>query len=141
MHPKPTEESAALLSISPVTNWQAITVDHDVVPGDIENFISATAAAHGLDPEGPFPFKVQGTLMSFVMHVNAAPTNGPHGMGQPIALTVESKGNMIAGSVAGIYASRDLVGIVSHGGTRTHSHWISGSRRMAHRLRIWTVGV
>jgi hypothetical protein len=70
---EPAAESAALLSMSA---WQTITVDHDVVPGDIENFISKTAGAHGLDPEGPFPFEIRGTLMSYVMHVNAAPTNG-----------------------------------------------------------------
>jgi len=44
-------------------------------------FLAQAAAAHGLNPEGPFPFQVRGILASYVMHVNAAPTNGPHGMG------------------------------------------------------------
>jgi hypothetical protein len=64
-------ESAALLSISQVSDWQTITVDHDIVPGEIENFISKTAGAHGLDPEGPFPFEIRGTLVSYVMHPSA----------------------------------------------------------------------
>ena len=71
------------------------------------------------------------------MHVNAAPTNGPHGMGQPIAITVESKGETIDGAVAGIYASRDLVGIVSHGGTRTHAHWVAPDGKATAHLDSW----
>ena len=88
-------------------------------------------------PEGPFPFQIRGTLASYVMHVNAAPTNGPHGMGQPIAITRESKGEAISGMVAGLYVSRDLVGIVSHGGTRTHSHWLAPDGKSTAHLDRW----
>ena len=95
------------------------------------------AGAHGLNPEGPFPFQVRGTLASYVMHVNAAPTNGPHGMGQPIAITRENKGDAIAGMVAGIYVSSDLVGFVSHGGTRTHSHWLASDLSATAHLDRW----
>ena len=80
---------------------------------------------NGLNPEGPFPFQIRGTLVSYVVDSRVAPTNGPHGMSQPIAITRESKGDAIAGMVAEIYVSGDLVGIVSHGGTRTHSHWLA----------------
>jgi alpha-acetolactate decarboxylase len=136
-HPAPETENAALLSFSSTSGWQTITVDHDVAADDIESFIAQAAGAHGLDMEGPFPFQVRGTLASYIMHVNAAPTNGPHGMGQPIAVTVESKGETIAGTVAGIYASRDLVGIVSHGGTRTHSHWVAPDGTSTAHLDRW----
>ena len=67
----------------------------------------------------------------------AAPTDGPHGMGQPIAIAVESKGETIAGAVASIYASRDLAGIVSHGGTRTHSHWVAPDGASTAHLDRW----
>jgi hypothetical protein len=71
------------------------------------------------------------------MHVNAEPTNGPHGMGKPIAITMEIKGNSLAGMVAGIYTSPDLVGAVSHGGTRTHSHWVSPDGKSTAHLDSW----
>jgi alpha-acetolactate decarboxylase len=136
-HPAAEDESAALLATGTVTAWQAITVPHDVAPEEIEPFLSHTAAAHGLDPDGPFPFQVRGTLKSYAMHVNAAPTGGPHGMGQPIAITRELEGETIDGMVAGFYASRDLVGIVTHGGTRTHGHWVAPDLSSTAHLDRW----
>jgi Alpha-acetolactate decarboxylase len=136
-NPPADAEHAALLAVSTAPGWQNIPVDHDVAAEDIESFLAQTAATHGLDPEGPFPFQIRGTLGPYSMHVNAAPTNGPHGMGQPAAITVERKGDSIAGSVAGIYASRDLVGIVCHGGTRTHSHWIAADGAATAHLDAW----
>lgn len=136
-HPAAEAESAGLLATAKAAGWQTIKVEQDVAPDDIEKFIARTAAAHGVNQEGPFPFQVRGTLASYVMHVNAEPTNGPHGMGQPIAVTMEIKGNAIAGGVSGIYASQDLVGIVSHGGTRTHSHWVSADGKSTAHLDRW----
>lgn len=135
--PAPETENAALLTIGKVSAWQTINVEHDVAPAGIESFLSLSAAQHGLNPQGPFPFQIRGTLASFVMHVNAAPTNGPHGMGQPIAITVETKGDTLAGEVAGFYVSSDLVGIVSHGGQRTHAHWIAPDGSATAHLDSW----
>jgi len=130
-------EGAGLLAIGSVAGWQTIVVEQDIAADDIETFLAQTAGAHGLDRQGPFPFQIRGTLTAYVMHVNAMPTNGPHGMGQPIAITRESKGDAIDGAVAGFYVSRDLVGIVSHGGTRTHSHWIASDGRSTAHLDRW----
>jgi len=135
--PAATEETAALLATGTVAAWQTIVVPHDVAPEAIEAFLARTAGAHGLDPEGPYPFQIRGTLAAYAMHVNAAPTRGPHGMGQPIAITRERKGETIDGLVAGLYVSRDLVGIVSHGGTRTHSHWVSSDLTATAHLDRW----
>jgi hypothetical protein len=60
-------ERAALFTVGTVSAWQTIKVEHDVAPDDIESFLSQTAGAHGIDPQGPFPFQIRGTLMSFVM--------------------------------------------------------------------------
>jgi hypothetical protein len=136
-HPAAETESAALLTIGTVPAWQAINVEHDVAPVGIESFLSLTAGRYGLNPEGPFPFQIRGTLASFVMHVNAAPTNGPHGMGQPIAITVETKSDSVSGAVAGFYVSPDLVGIVTHGGERTHSHWVAPDGNSTAHLDSW----
>lgn len=137
VHPAPETESAALLTIGKVSAWQTINVLHDIAPIGIESYLSLSAAQHGLNPQGPFPFQIRGTLASFVMHVNAAPTNGPHGMGQPIAITRETKGDMLPGDVAGFYVSPDLVGIVTHGGERTHSHWIAPDGSATAHLDSW----
>jgi hypothetical protein len=133
----PDSESAALLTIGKITAWQAINVDHDIAPAAIESFLSSSAAQHGINPEGPFPFQVRGMLALYVRHVNAAPTNGPHGMGQPIAITVETKGDVLPGAIAGFYVSPDLVGIVSHGGERIHSHWIAPDGGATAHLDSW----
>lgn len=136
-YPAAADESAALLATGTVAAWQTVAVPHDVAPDEIEAFLAHTAGAHGLDPDGPFPFQIRGTLMSYAMHVNAAPTGGPHGMGQPIAITREHKGETIDGLVAGFYASRDLVGIVTHGGTDTHSHWVAPDLQSTAHLDRW----
>jgi hypothetical protein len=136
-HPAADREDAALLATGTVAAWQTMTVAHDVAPDEIESFLAQMAGAHGLDPQGPFPFQIRGTLTAYAMHVNKAPTNGPHGMGQPIAIAREFKGDVIDGAIAGFYVSRDLVGIVTHGGTRTHSHWVASDGGSTAHLDRW----
>ena len=92
-HPGDESEPAALLATPKVAGWQTVKVEQDVAPDDIDKFTARTAAAHGIDQEGPFPFQIRGTLASYVMHVNAEPTSVPHGMGKQIAITMEIKGN------------------------------------------------
>lgn len=135
--PAADREDAALLATGTVAAWQTMTVAHDVAPDEIESFLAQMAGARGLDPQGPFPFQIRGTLISYAMHVNKAPTNGPHGMGQPIAIARELKGDAIDGAISGFYVSRDLVGIVTHGGTRTHSHWVASDGGSTAHLDRW----
>ena len=74
-------------------------VASDVAPEDIESFISVAAKTHGIDPTVSFPFEVRGNIGPYVMHVNAAPTKGEHGMGLPIlAVTVQDKGDRLDGA-------------------------------------------
>lgn len=136
-HCSPAAEAAALLAVGTVPAWQTVTIERDVAPPEIEDFLAATAKAHGLDPDQSFPFEIRGTLASYVMHVNAGPTDGPHGMGQPIARTVERTGEALAGAVAGLYVAPDLVGTATHGGTRTHSHWVSPDADTTAHLDRW----
>jgi hypothetical protein len=58
-------------------------------------------------------------------------------MGLPMAITVESKGDEIDGLITGIYVSADLVGIATHGGERTHVHWVSLDARSTAHLDHW----
>jgi len=133
----PAADSAALLVIGSAADWQSITVDHDVAPADIESYLAEAARVHGVDPEKSFPFEVWGTLTPYAMHVNAEPTAGPHGMGLPMAITVERKGEQIDGRVAGLYVSADLMGVATHGGERTHAHWLSSDGASTAHLDQW----
>ena len=135
--PGAPSDTAALLAVASAGNWQTITVERDIPPSDIEIYIAATAKAHGIDSEKSFPFQARGRLVSYIMHVNAAPTGGPHGMGLPMAITVVSQGDRLDGQVAGLYVSPDLVGVATHGGERTHAHWISVDGGSTAHLDQW----
>jgi hypothetical protein len=130
-------ESAALLAIGFAAHWQTVMVERDVAPVEIEAYLATAAKAHGVDPDTSFPFEAQGTLSPYVMHVNAGPTTGPHGMGLPMAFTVGTSGDQIQGRVAGLYVSADLVGIATHGGERTHAHWVSPDGTSTAHLDRW----
>lgn len=136
--PTPDAETAALLVTGKVKGWQTIRVDSDIAPPAAEAFLAQAAKAHGLDSDKSFPFQLRGTVAPYVMHVNAAPIDGPHGMDLPMAVTVVKKGDDIAGGVAGLYVSPALVGIVTHGGERIHAHWVC--LRTANRPRTSTCG-
>jgi hypothetical protein len=130
-----TSETAALLAIGTANEWQPVNVEHHVVPSDIESYIATTAKAHGVDPNKSFPFQARGTLVSYIMHVNAAPTDGPHGMGLPMAVTVMNQGDQLNGQVAGLYVSPDLVGIA----TRAAKSYLLNDLVRAHQDR-WRHG-
>jgi hypothetical protein len=114
-----------------------VPVASDVAPEEIESFISVAAKTHGIDPTVSFPLEVRGNIGPFTMHVNAAPTNGYHGMDMPMAVTVADKGDRLDGLVAGLYASLDLMGIATHGDQRTHSHWVSLDMSKTAHLDRW----
>ena len=46
-------------------------------------------------------------------------------------------GDRLDGLVAGLYASLDLIGIATHGGERTHAHWISPDLTSTAHLDRW----
>jgi hypothetical protein len=135
----PNGETAALLATAKVKEWQSVRVSSDIVPAAVDAFLAQSVKDHGLDPEKSFPFQLRGTLAPYVMHVNVAPTDGPHGMGLPMAITAERKGDEIAGGAAGFHVSRALVGVVSHGGQRTHAHWVAPDGRSTAHLDLWGI--
>ncbi|MGB8630706.1 MAG: hypothetical protein WCD69_15165 [Xanthobacteraceae bacterium] len=134
---KSASERAALLATARVDGWQGVPVENDVPPNEIESFIAVAARTHGIDPTVSFPFEVQGNIGPYDMHVNQGPTNGEHGMDMPMAVTVQDKGDRLDGVVAGLYASLDLMGIATHGGERTHSHWVSPDMIKTAHLDRW----
>lgn len=137
--PVQAEETAALLAIGKVKEWQSVRVDVDVPLAGVEIFLAQIAKAHGLDPEKSFPFQLRGILAPYGMHVNAAPIDGPHGMGLPMAIMVERRGDNIAGSVAGFHVSPALVGTVTHDGERVHAHWVAADGQSTAHLDFWGI--
>jgi hypothetical protein len=74
------EESAALLSIGTVPGWQTITVERDVAQLTLKLSWAGWPMLTVSARTSRFPFQIRGSVASYVMHVNAAPTNAPHGM-------------------------------------------------------------
>jgi hypothetical protein len=138
-HPTAAAETASLLATGKVKEWQTMRMDSDVAPSAVEAFLAQAAKTHGLDPDKSFPFQLRGTVAPCVMHVNIAAIDGPHGMGLPMAITQERKGDDIAGGVAGLYVSPALVGIVTHGGERVHAHWVSPDGQSTAHLDLWGI--
>jgi alpha-acetolactate decarboxylase len=139
-HPVAAAETAALLVTSSVRNWQNIIVDRDVSPEHIEGFLADLAKAHGIEAAA-FPFRLRGNLAPYAMHVNAAPNPqlSGHGGNQPMAITIKQKGAAMSGEVVGLYVSPELVGIATHPGERTHSHWVAQDRKSTAHLDIWGI--
>jgi hypothetical protein len=138
-HPAADAETAALLATARVKEWQTIPVHSDIAPAAVEAFLAEAAKANGLDPDKSFPFQLRGTFAPYVMHVNVGPTGGPHGMGLPMVITQETKGDDIAGGVAGVFVSPSLVGVATHGGQRAHAHWVSSDGKATAHLDLWGV--
>ena len=130
----PASETAMLLATAAVREWQEVRVDRDVKPAEIESFLAGEAKSRGIDPEKSFPFRLHGTLTTYVMHV----TTGP-GSGHPPLAQDTQKGDAIAGLVVGLYVAPQLVGVATHPGERTHSHWISEERTATTHLDAWGI--
>ncbi|MGE5538580.1 MAG: hypothetical protein ACM30I_08165 [Gemmatimonas sp.] len=138
-HPSPDSESAALLAMGRAADWHTVDIDNDVPPQEVERYIGDAARARGIPAETSFPFELRGVVVGYVMHVNAEPTDGPHGMGLPMAVTGETSGDELSGKVAGLYVSADLMGVATHGGERIHAHWVSDDDTATAHLDRWGI--
>ena len=93
-------------------------IDKDLDAKATETFIREQAKAIGLDENKPLPFRINGAITNFVMHVNAAPNPRfkGHGSFDEMAITGLAKGPRLAGSVVGFYAPLPLQGVITHMG-------------------------
>ena len=128
--PAATSETAALLATASAHNWRAVPIGQDLDAKATETFIREQAKADGLDENKPFPFRINGAITNFVMHVNAAPNPRfkGHGSFDEMAVTGLAKGPRLAGSVVGFYAPPPLQGVITHGGDYFHSHYVDEAR-------------
>ncbi len=136
---EPNADSASLLAVGTTKEWQSVNVERDVPQAEVEPYLAAAAKEHGINPEQPFPFQLRGTFGPYLMHVNAAPIDGPHGMGLPMAVTVVSEGERIEGGVAGVYVPSELMGVATHGGEHAHSHYVSPDGASTAHLDRWAI--
>jgi acetolactate decarboxylase len=123
-------ETATLLATAAARNWRAIPIDKDLDEKAMEAFIREQAKLGGLDGSKPFPFRINGAITNFVMHVNAAPNPRfrGHGSFDEMAITGLAKGARLAGYVVGFYAPPSLQGVITHGGDFFHSHYVDEQR-------------
>jgi acetolactate decarboxylase len=128
--PSADTETATLLATAAVRGWRPVPIDKDLDAKATETFIRAQAKASGLDETKPFPFRINGAITNFVMHVNAAPNPRfkGHGSFDEMAITGLAKGLRLAGTVVGFYAPPPLQGIITHGGEFFHSHYVDEQR-------------
>jgi acetolactate decarboxylase len=128
--PAPATETATLLAAASARNWRALPIDHELDAKATEAFIRAQAKANGLDENKPFPFRINGAITNFVMHVNAAPNPRfkGHGSFDEMAITGLAKGPRLPGAVVGFYAPPPLQGVITHMGDFFHSHYVDEQR-------------
>jgi acetolactate decarboxylase len=114
--PSTANETATLLATAAVRNWRPIQIAKDLDAKATETFIREQAKAVGLDESKPFPFRINGVIVNFVMHINAAPNPRfkGHGSFDEMAITGLAKGPRLAGSVIGFYAPPPLQGVITH---------------------------
>ncbi len=128
--PSAATETATLLATAAAGAWRPVAIDKDLDAKATETFIREQAKAIGLDENKPFPFRINGAITNFVMHVNAAPNPRfkGHGSFDEMAVTGLAKGPRLAGSVVGFYAPPPLQGVITHGGDYFHSHYVDEAR-------------
>lgn len=134
--PSAASETATLLATATARTWRPVAIDKDLDSKATETFIRAQAKTNGLDENKPFPFRINGAITNFVMHVNAAPNPRfqGHGSFDEMAVTGLAKGPRLAGSVVGFYAPPALQGVILHGGEFFHSHYVDEQRAMTAHL-------
>ena len=136
MTPPKAGEQAVILSYGTVTDWQSVSLPHDMAPDRLTHFIEMQAQNLGLDAEGGFPIRIEGSFPQLVWHVvtGEAPGHGAqssHGSGQGGGHANSQSGMNLydeagaSGEIIGVYTGAGLEGIASHPGERLHLHFVS----------------
>jgi acetolactate decarboxylase len=126
-------EQAALLVAARVEDWTRVPVAADIPAAELEAKIAELAAAAGVDPGKPFPFRVEGRLLGLSWHIHDAgqlPPDATHDDRMRAAL----RGSLASaeGSALGFYSTQHG-GVFTHMGRRTHIHaWLPAEGIMGH---------
>ena len=119
------ERQATMLVGAVVPSWSCISVDANVAPESVDQFIAGAASQSGVNTDKPFMFVVEGTFSDARIHVinGACPV---HARMQKIELPqdrrpFEKEMTQVTGKVIGVFA-KDAVGKLTHPATSTHMH-------------------
>lgn len=104
-----SDEKAAMLVSARVPQWQSVTMPRDV--SDLDAELPKLALEHGLDPEQPFPFVIEGTAKDLSFHVIQGPQHRH----------IETKLPVARATFVGFYSARHG-GVFTHMGQKTHVH-------------------
>lgn len=140
--PARPEDEAVLFASARVQQWREIPLPSDMNQAQFESFVVDQARAHGLDPEQPFPFLVEGRFPVMTWHVvtGQAPRHG-HGGGHAnkhAGMKVfEQPG--VAGRLVAVYSGAQYEGVVSHPGERFHLHYVDASLGASGHVDVYSV--
>lgn len=129
-------EEAVILAYGTVADWQSVAIPHDMAPDRLTHFIEMQAQSLGLDPEGGFPIRVQGSFPQLVWHVvtgdaSAHGAQSGHGAGHGSDHANTQSGMNLydeagaTGEIIGVYTGAALEGVASHPGERLHLHFVT----------------
>lgn len=116
-------EQAALLVVAEVPRWREVVLEEDVPFAALAGRLAALAAEHGLDPEVPFPFVIEGELLAARWHVidgrRLAP--GPSSHSAHVSAGHPGGAERVRASVVGFHSRRHH-GVFTHHGDDLHLH-------------------
>ncbi len=135
-------DEAALFAAARVGQWRDVRLPSDMTQAQFEMFVVAQAKAHGLDPDQPFPFLVDGRFPAISWHVVTGKTAGTAHRGahanRHAGMKVFDQSD-IAGRLVSMYSGAQFEGVVSHPGQRFHSHYVDDLLRTSGHVDSYRV--
>ena len=130
-----TGDEAVLFVAARVRKWADAKVPVDMDRARFEAFVVEQARAHGLDPELPFPFLVEGRFTALTWHVvTGAAAGGTAGSGHGGGAHANKHAGMkvfaqsgASGRLVAFASGAGLEGVISHPGERFHIHYVDGA--------------
>ena len=118
-----SQVQATILFAADVRGWKAVAITRAVAPAEFEAFVTKCAEDAGIDTAEPFPFLVEGELLTMKMHVLAGECPIRARM-QGVSMTsppAHREFERVRGRLVGIHASGGG-GVITHHGSVTHVH-------------------
>lgn len=133
---------ATMLVSTRVHEWSEHPVTEDVAAGELADYLRAAAADAGLDTESPFPFRVDGELLTLDAHVigGDSPMREFEENETPNPAPVIVEENEVQGRIVGFYAE-GREGELTHHGTRLHAHVLTATGDDALTAHVEAVGL
>lgn len=128
-----TDEGASLLVTAEVGAWREVTTTRRILFEDLDAEVAALATQVGLDPEGRFPFLVEGVVEDLAWHVIDG-TRLPAGGGSHedhLRASVQKVSPRVRATLVGFHSKRDM-GVFTHRGSHTHVHAVIAGAGSGH---------